>query len=66
MQTKLEVLKKAYLQDFGKEMPKHLQEMQCEQHKYFLKCDSFSKQQYHRECIMCGKKAKITKYKIEL
>lgn len=33
-------------------------------HKYYLKQDSFSMQKYHRECE-CGKKVKITNYKIK-
>lgn len=36
---------------------------QKHEHRYFLKCDSFSKQKYHRECE-CGDKKKITKYRI--
>ena len=35
------------------------------EHRYFLKCDSFSMGKYHRECE-CGKKLAITKYKIEI
>lgn len=31
-------------------------------HTFYLKQDSFSKQQYHRECNKCGKKAKQTPY----
>ena len=33
-------------------------------HTFFLKCKGFSKKQFFRECGECGKKAKLTKYKI--
>lgn len=32
-------------------------------HRYFLKIDSVSKQQFYRECADCKKVAKPTKYK---
>lgn len=34
-------------------------------HVYYLKCESFSLGKYYRQCE-CGKKAKLTKYKMSI